>query len=156
MYRYPLVIALVVGIIAGCGGGGGIGADDDVSREDFEERVTEVRGDVEAALREMRDARSQEDLADGLEQAAEELRVSAEELRDTDAPPDAEQAAERLVSAMERLADELEAASERVDDGDLDALREQARGFDLDALSDIESALAELRRQGYDVGRLER
>lgn len=149
----PLLAALAAALVAaGCGGDGddsGVAGLQTVSTQELTEQAQRTRDDVVAALQDVFDAQSADDLSDRLVQAAEALRTSADRLDDVESSGDAADAQSSTVDAIDQLAADLEQASQNVEQGDF--ARIAADLASSDAITNLQDAFRELQAAGVDV-----
>jgi hypothetical protein len=129
-------------VAAGCGG------DDEVTADEFQDRVAEAQENVQTEVEGLRDADSSEALRDEADEAADAIRSEADELEDLDVPEDVEQAQDAVVDGFRRLADGLEERAAGLGDGDVQQFLDEIEGL---TREDVEGVLDQLRESGIDI-----
>lgn len=135
-------LALALAVPAACGG------DDEVSADEFEERVAEAQQNVETEVDGLRDADSSDGLRDEAEEAADAIREQADELEDLDVPEDVEQAQDAVVDGLRGLADGLEERVGSLGDEDVQQFLDEIEGL---TQEDVEGILDQLRESGVEI-----
>jgi major membrane immunogen (membrane-anchored lipoprotein) len=146
--RTGFVIAIGASLVlVACGG-----EKERLSKPEYEERVRSVYADVQEAFRRT-DVTDQEELADRVEDAQDELRDAAGELEDVD-PPDAVEAENaQIAEAMRTYADDLDGLREAAERGDATAIASfNSRVATNDAIVAMMEAAERMKFKGYDVG----
>ncbi len=150
-----LVLAAVVAVAAGCGGG------DRLSKDAYQQELDTAIQKVEQAFAGLGDSLQQLGSGSGsLDQVAaevgtiqDELDSAADDLDGVTPPEDVEPSHDKLVEGMRGLSDDLEEFKTAIEGGDTGAIErfaDDARS--LPSVKQLEEASNELKEKGYDVG----
>jgi hypothetical protein len=152
-----ILAAAAICLVAGCGGGG-----DQLSKDDYEQELTNVGNRLEASSRKLAEAFKGVQAGDGsLDETADEfatlqndLREEADSLRDVEPPDDAGKEHEQIVDGLDAFADSLEEFRDAAEAGDVNAIQEFAQGLpESEGLRKLDEATDSLEKKGYDVRR---
>lgn len=138
---------LVAALLAGCGGGG-------ATKEELRADVLAARNDTDAALEQIVQATSVEDLLARMRIAAVEVRGAAADVREAAGPKDLEDERDALAARLLALSDEISSTVET-----LEAFPEQAASTGALSFAQwnaVQDELTKLRQQGVKVSPLER
>jgi predicted nuclease with TOPRIM domain len=128
------------------------GDNERLSKPEYEEKVRTVYAEVQEAFRQT-NVPEQEELADRVEDAQEELRDAAGELEDVDPPDEVEAENAQIAESMRTYADDLETLRQAAEDGDSTAIASfNSRVATNDAIVAMMEAAERLKFKGYDVG----
>jgi hypothetical protein len=143
---FALTIAAAF-VLASCGGG-----NERLSKPEYEEKVRTVYADIQEAFRQT-NVPDQEELADRVEDAQEELRRAAGALEDVDPPDEVEAENAQIADAMRTYADDLDGLREAAERGDSTAIVNfNSRVASNDAIVAMMEAAERMKFKGYDVG----
>jgi major membrane immunogen (membrane-anchored lipoprotein) len=141
-----LVFVLVLAL-AGCG------ADDRLSKREYEQKVRSEYADVQGAFRATGAAFGKPDLAEKIERAQAELRDMADELDEAEPPMEVAAENQQIVDAMRRYADSLDRLRNAAERGDLKVIEDAtARIANNEAVEQIAEAAERMKFKGYDLG----
>jgi hypothetical protein len=148
--RVPAAALLVAVLaLAGCGGGGGR-----LTAARYEQKLHAAGDELAAADRKLAQARSKADFQHGVTEVQHALDAVADDLDRITPPADAEGANDRLVHGLHGLSDDFDAVKKAADRG-VDAAVQAAQQVDNGGFArEVQQAIAELTRRGYDVGQL--
>jgi phosphoglycolate phosphatase-like HAD superfamily hydrolase len=148
--RTCCVLAPVVTLaLAGCG------ADQRLSKSDYEQKVRAEYADVQDAFRATGAAYGQPGLADKIKEAQAQLREAADALAEAEPPQKVEKENEEIVEGMREYADDLDQLRDAAEKGDLRSIA----GFNdriakNEAVEQIAEAAEEMKFKGYDLGQI--
>jgi hypothetical protein len=141
-----VVLALLLALAAGCSG------DDPPSLSEYEAEVISTRDRVDAALENVTQAESRDDLLDRMDDAAANIDRAADDLDETGAADGFDDETEKLVDALHQLAVDLEATANTIrEPGFEDLLNQTTRGLSFQSWTDANAVLTGLAKQGIDV-----
>jgi hypothetical protein len=144
--RSALTLAAVF-VLVSCAGG-----DDRLSKPEYEEKVRTVYADVQEAFRQT-NVTDQQELAERVQNAQDELRHAAGELEDGDPPEEVEAENAQIAEAMRTYADDLEVLRAAAERGDSTAIASfNSRVATNDAIVAMMEAAEHIKFKGYDVG----
>lgn len=146
--RLILLAAVAAVGVAGCGGGGRL------SKADYEQKLKAAGTEIATAARQLSSARTQQQFQDGARSIQKAFDHAASDLDGRKPPRDVESANDRLVRAFHGMADEFGDVVKAAEQGP-DAARKRGQEIGASAASrDANLAIKEIKRRGYDVGRL--
>jgi cob(I)alamin adenosyltransferase len=142
-------VAVAVALaLAGCGSGGR------VSKGEYEQKLRSAGDELSAAVQQLAKARSKEQFKDDVTDVERALDDAADELDGSTPPQDVEAANDRLVDGFRRLADDFDQVKDAADES-VDAATSKAQQITGGAASrEAQQAVEEIKRRGYDVGKL--
>jgi hypothetical protein len=141
------VLALVVTLLAGCGGSG-------ASKEDFQADMVEARNRVDEGLEQVTNATSVEDLLARLRIAAAEVRSAAQDVKESEAPDGLDDDKRRFQTTLLSFSDEIVSTVTTLET--LEDAAAETRGLDFDGWNQVQKDLRAFRKQGIQVPLLER
>jgi hypothetical protein len=142
-----LALAFLIPLLSG-----GCGADDRLSKREYEEKVRSVYAGVQEAFRATGGAQGDE-LAGRIEDAQQQLREAADALDDIEPPENVEVENDQLLGGMRAYADDLDRlrnAAERGDQRTIDDFN--SRIAQNEAIEQMAEAAEEMKLKGYDLG----
>jgi hypothetical protein len=148
--RIQLLATLAVAaltLLAGCGGGG-------ASKEDFQAEMVSARNRVDAALEQVTNASSVEDLLARLRIAAAEVRSTAQDVNDADAPDGLGDEKRLFETTLRTFSEEIVSTVTTLET--LEGAAAETRGLDFNGWNAVQKRLAAFRQQGIRVPPLER
>jgi iron-sulfur cluster repair protein YtfE (RIC family) len=150
--RVPAAAALVAVLaLAACGGGGGR-----LTAAKYEQRLRAAGNELAVAEQKLAQARSKDDFQHEVGEVQHALDTAADDLHGITPPADAVGANDRLVHGLHGLSDDFDLVKKAADQG-IDVAVRAARQVAAGASArEVQQAIAELKRRGYDVGQLGR
>jgi hypothetical protein len=150
----PALAALVLAAAA-CGGGGG--GDEPLSKQDYQQRLTQASSDLRASAQGVGSDLTKilsgqgdfQKAADDLGKVRDQLDETADNLDDVTPPEDAQEAHDDLVSALHAYSDDLGDFQDALESGDRTEVRKQVAALaSLDSVEDLQSASQKLKSLG--------
>lgn len=146
--RFLLLALAVLAVVAGgCGGS-------DLSKKEYEQELKGAGVELANASTALSEATTAPEYVAGVEQVQAGLRKAADDLDDLSPPEDVDAANDRLVNALRGLADEFDKVKQAAAAGPKAARAAGARLARSQPSEDARTAVLEIQRRGYDVGRL--
>jgi hypothetical protein len=143
-------VALVaVFVLAACGGGGG-----PLTKARYEQKLHAAGNELAAADRKLAQARSKQDFQHDVTEVQHALDDVAGHLDGITPPADAEGANDRLVHGLHGLSDDFDGVKKAANQGIDAAVRAAQQVATGGSAREVQQAIAELKRRGYDVGQL--
>jgi hypothetical protein len=146
----PILVALLVLALAGCGGGS-----DEVSTADFQDLVVNTRDRVDFALSRTTQAESLDEFLNRMDEASAAVDSAADDLGDVKPPEKFASPTEKLVDALHQLSVDLSATASDIRSGGFGELP-GVQGLSFESWDTANEALAELARLGIKVTLIER
>jgi len=140
----------IVGLALGGGGG------ETTTKVDYQAAIVNTRDRIDFSLGRLSRAQTLEELLTRMDEAAATIDDAAGDLDDLGAPDALEDQHERLVEQIESLAADIQGTADQARTPGFEDILSGAAGLDFPAWIEINSILAELRRQGIDVEPLAR
>jgi division protein CdvB (Snf7/Vps24/ESCRT-III family) len=141
------VVAVLALVVAGCGGGR-------LTKSQYEDKLQGAGNDLSGAVQQLTQAATKDEFKDDVGDVQNALDSAADTLDGVTPPRDVASANDRLVHGLRGLADDFGRLKDAADQG-IDAATLRARQVTTGAASrETRQAIEELRRHGYDVGRL--
>jgi hypothetical protein len=141
----PAVLAAVL-LAGGCGGG--------ASKEQFQTDMVAARDRVDAALQQVTNASSVEDLFARLRIAAAEVRSASTDVAEADAPDGLDDEERALANTLRAFSDEIVSTVNTLEE--LEGAAAQTRGLNFAGWTKTQARLAALRKAGIQVPPLEK
>lgn len=137
---------------AGGGSGGGSG-DGAVSKDEYQERVNAIMGDVQDAAEDLQDvdASDTDALADSVDKAQDFLTDAADDLAEIDPPADIASAHEELIAGIRANAKADGEAVTKLKDGDRTGAMKVLGDFASTGAEQILGAMKAILAKGYDI-----
>jgi hypothetical protein len=145
---FLLALAVLAIVVGGCGGG------ERLSKSEYEQKLKVAGVELSNASKPLAQATTGPQYITGVEEIQAGLRKVADDLDDLDPPEDVAPANGRLATALRRLADEFDNVKAAAANGPTAARAAGGRLAQSQASQDARSAVLEIQRRGYDVGRL--
>src|SRR5262245_23812421 len=141
-----LLLAILVLVAAGCGGG-------QPSAEDYAEAVVLNRNRADYVLTRITKAQSPEELLNRMDEAAIVIGKAGDELADKGAPDDYQPEADDLVKSFRQLSVDLQATADQAREPGFEGLITDPalQGLSFDSWNDMNKALAGLAGKGVQV-----
>jgi hypothetical protein len=141
------VVAVLALVVAGCGGGR-------LTKSQYEDKLQGAGNDLSGAVQQLTQAATKEEFKDDVGDVQKALDSAADTLDGVTPPRDVASANDRLVHGLRGLAEDFGRLKDAADQG-IDAATLRARQVTTGAASrETRQAIEELRRHGYEVGRL--
>jgi hypothetical protein len=142
-----LLVALLVAVAAGCGGGG------TASPADYAEAVVLNRDRVDFALARITRAQSVDELLKRMEEASVVIDKAAGDLDDKGAPEEYQPEADNLVKQMRQLSVDIQDTAEQAQQPGFEGLitDPHLQGLSFDSWTNMNKALAGLAGKGINV-----
>lgn len=140
------VLVLGAGLIAACGSD-----DKETYAQEVEDVLEPLGGNLDTLGTELSGASDEAELADGLEEAQNEITSAADEIAGLEVPDGVEQVNDDLVAALNGFADELGKVRDAAESGDLAQLQQAAAGLPAVA-SAFEQELTDIQNAAIDAG----
>lgn len=143
-----LLTAMVVLVLAGCGGGGRL------SKAEYQQKLQEEGKAINEAGKPLQRAKTKEAFVDGATRVQDALDQAGDDLGGVTPPQEVENANDRLVEALHGLADEFDGIKAAAAQS-LAKARQAGAGLSRSkASSEARDAILEIERRGYDAGQL--
>jgi hypothetical protein len=150
-----LALVTLVAVGAGCGGGGGADGDR-LSREEYQQRVTELGDDLDRTFGDFGDVDPQdiEGSIGVLGTLAEALDTAGDRFDELDPPEEVQNAQDTLVDGAHTAADSIRQLADDLEGAGISELPGLLRELDpqrIEGFDEIQKAVAEFEQNGYDL-----
>jgi hypothetical protein len=149
-----MVLAAAIAIaVAGCGGGGGGGAR--LSKSEYEQKMSSIGGDLQAASSgiDLTDTKDLDKVADAVAAFRTRLEDAANKIDDLNPPADAEEETGKIADALHSFAGEFGKMEKAARKGNLEDLQKAQQAV-LTEGAEAQKATQDLKDKGYEIGKL--
>jgi hypothetical protein len=150
-----LAAALTAITAAGCGGGGGGGGGDRLSKNEYEQEMSSIGDDLQAASAgiDLSNTSDLDKVADTVADFRVRLEQAADEVDDLNPPEDVEEETAKIAAALHAFADEFGRMEKAARKGDLQELQKAQQAVVSEG-AEAQKAAEDLKAKGYDIGQL--
>jgi hypothetical protein len=138
------VMGLLVLLVGGCGGK----SQPPLSKAEYVQQMKSIGKTLSTSIDSIAGVRTPKAAATALAKVQDDLKTAAGQMKKINPPPDVKDAHEKLTQAVSDFADQLGPVIDKLNSGDLSALRTVTT---LQAFRDLQTAAGEITKAGYQI-----